>query len=208
MKSSAPEGSRLSEEGKDMAILDDQAFGVALAGLIMSIVSWLLFGVMWLRCAALEKRLHKTIDEDGIVRKNFLPGEVFTQHALTEDTCDKNFDMMLGDALAELRVSLDTKLADSEGRILKDVKKLAEDFERTRKNGLELASSPPMANGTRHHFQTPGQDPVTASKVAQVVMTLNCYLARQRVRAEDSLLSLCLLHDSVSSIFLKTTVCM
>jgi hypothetical protein len=104
----------------------DALEGISVCALILSSFASICCGWLVMRFRILEERLQRTLDENGVVRKKFLPGEVFAVPAMAGEASDsrvKETEAKLSAALGDLKAvkqevqDLEDKLAEMERRI-------------------------------------------------------------------------------------------
>jgi hypothetical protein len=109
-----------------MPASNDALEGISVCALILSVFASICCGWLVMRFRILEERLQRTLDENGVVRKKFLPGEVFAVPAMAGEASDtrvKETEAKLSAALGDLKAvkqevqDLEDKLAQLERRI-------------------------------------------------------------------------------------------
>jgi hypothetical protein len=109
-----------------MAASPDALEGISVCALILSVFASACCGWLVMRFRIIEERLQRTLDENGVVRKKFLPGEVFAVPALAGDASEarlREIEAKLASALGELKAvkqdaqDMEDKLVQMERRV-------------------------------------------------------------------------------------------
>eukprot|EP00285_Hemiselmis_virescens_P007419 CAMPEP_0173403988 /NCGR_PEP_ID=MMETSP1356-20130122/58173_1 /TAXON_ID=77927 ORGANISM="Hemiselmis virescens, Strain PCC157" /NCGR_SAMPLE_ID=MMETSP1356 /ASSEMBLY_ACC=CAM_ASM_000847 /LENGTH=200 /DNA_ID=CAMNT_0014364591 /DNA_START=110 /DNA_END=709 /DNA_ORIENTATION=+ len=142
--------------------LEQQALeGLAIAALVLAIIGWGMFGFLWMMIGILEEKVSRTIDEHGVVRKQYLPGEVFAVPAMNKPAPSsgpaearfKEMEEKLFLSAAEIKAmqqemrDMEDKLVAAERRIAVQSQAAAAAKSEARAPTKDMAMSQPVPNG-------------------------------------------------------------